>query len=207
MENTNSQLNICKPVVECKPVVGYLEIIMGCMASGKSTEGLRRYRRYLQHKDKSEIAFINHADDVRYGEGCISTHDKTQVPCIGVSKLEEFYLEKWKSKYEKWKIIIIEEAQFFSDLLEFVKQAVDIDHKKVIIIGLDGDSNREVFGDLTKLIPLADNYQKLKAICNYCNDGTEAIFTKRLVETEGQKLVGTLDMYKPVCRYHYFKIM
>ena len=62
---------------------------------------------------------------------------------------------------------------------------------------------REIFGEIISLIPFADNYTKLKAICQECGDGTEAIFTKRICSNDSKTLVGTLEMYKPVCRYHY----
>ncbi len=187
----------------CPAVKGHLELLMGCMASGKSTEGVKRYRRFLQYINPLEIAYINHLDDTRYGEGVISTHDKIQVPSLSITKLMDFHSESWKDKYKTWKLIIIEEAQFFPDLKEFVLRAVDEDHKKVIVIGLDGDSDRNTFGEILSLIPYADEYHKLKAICNYCQDGTEAIFTRRIVNSKVQKLVGTLEMYKPVCRYHF----
>ena len=183
---------------------GYLEIIMGCMASGKSTEVVRRYRRYLQTYDKEKISLISHSTDTRYGNQVISTHDQIQIPCFCVSKLNDI-LESKKVDFNTWEVIIIEEGQFFGDLKEFVSQAVDVYHKKVLVFGLDGDFKRESFGQILDLIPLADNYTKLKAICFYCQDETEAIFTKRVVDCKEQTLVGTLNSYKPVCRYHYLQ--
>lgn len=181
---------------------GYLEIIMGCMASGKSTEVVRKYRRYLQTYPSSKIALISHSTDTRYGEQVVSTHDQTQIPCLCVSYLNDV-MEGENSKFKEWEVIIIEEAQFFSDLKNFVKNAVDIYHKKVIVVGLDGDFERKSFGDILELIPIADDYRKMKAICYYCKDETEAIFTKRVTDSNEQKLVGTLNEYKPVCRYHF----
>ena len=181
---------------------GYLEIIMGCMASGKSTEVVRKYRRYLQTYDSSQIALISHSTDTRYGNQVISTHDQTQIPCLCVLNLIEI-LENRREDFLKWEVILIEEAQFFSDLKKFVVDAVDKFNKKVIVVGLDGDFERKPFGDILELIPIADNYRKMKAICYYCKDETEAIFTKRVINSNQQKLVGTLDDYKPVCRYHF----
>lgn len=182
---------------------GKLEIIMGCMASGKSSELIRLYRRFKQTYLEEQIGLISHATDTRYGNQVISTHDKNQIPCLCISELSDLESDEFQQKYLKWEVIFIEEAQFFGGLLKFVRHAVDINHKHVIVIGLDGDFQRQEFGEITSLIPIADNYTKLKAICHYCRDGTEAIFTKRITESECQTLVGTLDMYKPVCRYHY----
>lgn len=182
---------------------GKLDIIMGCMASGKSSELIRLYRRFKQTYTEEQIGLISHATDTRYGNQVISTHDKTQIKCLCISNFGDLESDDFKEKYIKWKVIFIEEAQFFSGLVKFVKHAVDIDQKHLIVIGLDGDFERKKFGEIISLIPQADNYTKLKAICYYCKDGTEAIFTKRIIGNNSQTLVGTLDMYKPVCRYHY----
>ena len=182
---------------------GKLDIIMGCMASGKSSELIRLYRRFKQTFKEEEIGLISHATDTRYGDQVISTHDKNQIPCLCISNLSELESDELREKYLKWKVVFIEEGQFFNGLYNFVKNSVDINKKHVIVIGLDGDFQREVFGEIISLIPLADNYTKLKAICHDCHDGTEAIFTKRICSNNSQTLVGTLDMYKPVCRYHY----
>lgn len=181
---------------------GYLEIIMGCMASGKSTEVVRKYRRYLQTYIPLHIALISHSTDTRYGNQVISTHDQTQIPCLCVSHLNDIIVNR-NDQFLKWEVILIEEAQFFPDLKKFVQMAVDVFHKKVIVVGLDGDFERKAFGDILELIPLADEYRKMKAICYYCKDETEAIFTKRITNSQEQKLVGTLNEYKPVCRYHF----
>ena len=59
---------------------GKLDIIMGCMASGKSSELIRLYRRFKQTFKEEEIGLISHATDTRYGDQVISTHDKNQIP-------------------------------------------------------------------------------------------------------------------------------
>lgn len=182
---------------------GKLDIIMGCMASGKSSELIRLYRRFKLTYKPAEIGLISHATDTRYGDQVISTHDKNQIPCLCITNFNELKNEKFMDNYSQWKVIFIEEAQFFEGLSDFVKNSVDVHKKHVIVIGLDGDFKREIFGEIISLIPFADNYTKLKAICQECGDGTEAIFTKRTCSNDSKTLVGTLEMYKPVCRYHY----
>ena len=77
------------------------------------------------------------------------------------------------------------------------------ENKSFIIAGLDGDFKREPFGDILKLIPLAEKVIKLNALCKFCKDGTEAPFTKRLINADIQQLVGGADSYAAVCRKHY----
>jgi thymidine kinase len=101
--------------------------------------------------------------------------------------------------------IFIEEGQFFTDLYEFVKEAVETFHKEVIVIGLDGDSERNNFGEIYRLYPFADDITKLKALCVSCNDGTAGIFSKKVVDSGGQVDIGSSDKYIAVCRNCYLK--
>ena len=57
-----------------------IEIILGPMFSGKSTELLRRTSRYEAIGKK--IMYINHVFDIRYGEDKISTHDYKEKRAI-----------------------------------------------------------------------------------------------------------------------------
>lgn len=182
-----------------------LEIIMGCMYSGKSTEVIRRIKRLKTLK--KNVMVINSSLDTRYtnGEmGFIATHNKECEPCISADKL--LNLIKTQS-YRDADVIIVEEAQFFNDLYDFVVESVDTYSKHVIVSGLDGDSERKPFGDILRLIPHAEKVSKLSALCLECNDGTEAFFSKRLIyeDMSSQISVGSNDKYIAVCRKHFLK--
>jgi len=101
------------------------------------------------------------------------------------------------------KVIIIEEAQFFDDLVPFVRSMVDNFKKIVIVVGLDGDYNRKPFGTILQCIPFADKVTKLTALCCRCSDGTPAIFSHRKVQDRDQVLIGGADKYEPLCRECY----
>ena len=65
-----------------------LEIIMGCMFSGKSTEVIRRIKRLKTLK--KNVMVINHSIDTRYTDGIqgyIATHNRESEPCISTDKL------------------------------------------------------------------------------------------------------------------------
>ena len=51
-----------------------LQLIMGPMFSGKSTELIRRLKRY--QIARYECLIVKYADDVRYDDQGIATHDK-----------------------------------------------------------------------------------------------------------------------------------
>lgn len=180
---------------------GRIDIIMGCMFSGKSTEIIRLINRYKALDKK--IIIINHKNDDRYKKNSISTHSNININCISLDNLNVIETES-SYDYQNTDVIVIEEAQFFNNLYEFALKAADIDNKIVIIAGLDGDSNREAFGDIIKLIPKCDSVTKLHALCSICKDGTLASFTKRLVNNSNQILIGVSE-FMPVCREHYLK--
>ena len=178
---------------------GRIEIILGCMFSGKSTEIIKFMKRY-KILSKTILA-INHKIDVRYSEAPkIVTHDNISFDCVFTDKLNDLKLD---TKYINADIIVIEEAQFFTDLLSFVVNAADKDGKVVIVAGLDGDFKKDPFGDILKLIPHAEKVTKLNALCLLCGDGTPAAFTKRIIENDSQTFVGSSESYIAVCRKHY----
>ena len=180
---------------------GRLELIIGNMFSGKSTELIRRINR--EKSINKKILVINFADDNRYATNSISTHDQTKVNCLKLLKLEDFN----KQLIAQYDSFFIDEGQFFPDLYKFVINLVDNNKKHVVVSGLDGDFNRNLFGDIIKLIPICDSVDKLHAYCNKCNNGNIAPFTKRLNGTNGTGGsiidIGGSNKYIPVCRYHF----
>lgn len=180
---------------------GRIDIITGCMFSGKSTECIRLINRYKALGKR--ILAVNHSLDIRYNKNAISTHSNMSINCISIDNLDKL-IEDAKYDYKNIDVILIEEAQFFNGLFKFVTNAADKDNKIVIVSGLDGDSERNEFGDIIKLIPHCDTITKLHALCSICNDGTPASFTKRLTKNNNQILVGVKE-FIPVCRKHYLK--
>jgi thymidine kinase len=182
---------------------GYLEIILGPMFSGKTSKILELYKQC--EFSNIPVIVINHISDDRYSDTMLSTHDKQMIPCIKVEKLFDLSLsEELQQKVLEAKVILINEGQFFSDLYEWVSKMVDIWSKEIYVCGLDGDSNREKFGQMLDLIPICDKVNKLKSICSICKNGTRAIFSLRLSNQHQQVLIGS-DCYKPVCRNCYIE--
>lgn len=65
---------------------GRIDIIMGCMFSGKSTEIIRIINRYKALDKK--ILIINHSNDTRYKINSISTHSNININCISTDNLQ-----------------------------------------------------------------------------------------------------------------------
>jgi thymidine kinase len=177
-----------------------LELIIGPMFSGKTTYLISYYERFKY--TNNNIMVINHSSDKRYDEKEMTTHSGRHIPSINVSTLSDIFK---LDEYKDTDIILVNEGQFFSDLFDCICHFVDIDHKKVYVCGLDGDFRRNPIGDILRLIPYADNIIKLHAICMNCRKN-DAIFTRKLEQTSCQQIeVGGIELYKPVCRYCYYK--
>ena len=175
---------------------GKLELIIGNMFSGKSSELIRRI-----NKEKSinkRILIINYIDDNRYSSDSVTTHDNLKMKCLKIKNL--YNITNIIKDYDSF---FIDEGQFFEDLYLFVKTLVDIHKKHVVVSGLDGDSNRNTFGEIIKLIPICDRVNKLTAYCNKCNDGTIGPFTKKIKNDNVILDIGGSDKYIPVCRKHF----
>lgn len=181
-------------------MIGNIKIILGPMFSGKSSEIIRLINRYKILNKK--ILAINHEIDNRYGENKIISHNKEKIDCINLKNLKPIMETE---DYKNSEVIVIEEAQFFSDLYEFVVTSADKYHKNIIVAGLDGDYQKKPFGDLLRLIPHAESVVKLHALCLKCNDGTKAAFTKRIIDNDKKILVGSSENYQPVCRKHFLE--
>jgi len=173
-----------------------IEIILGSMYSGKSTELIRRLSCY--DAIKFPTLLINHEYDTRTGNS-VKTHSNLKKNAIKTDSLMKLVE---RPEYINSKVIGIDEAQFFGDLLEFVKYS-ELD-KIIIISGLDGDYNRKPFGQILECIPLCDSVVKLKAMDMVYNDGTPGIFTKRLTKNDNILLIGSKEHYVSVCRENYF---
>ena len=178
---------------------GYLEIILGPMWSGKTSALLKIYRQYSFCK--SRVCVINYKADDRYSETMLSTHDKEMIPCVMGFSMEEI-MKTHKSEIENSDVILVNEGQFFSDIVPFTINMVEEEGKKVYICGLDGDFKRDKIGNLLDLIPMCDKMTKLHALCSMCKDGTLAPFTFRSTCETEQVVIGN-DIYMPLCRSCY----
>jgi thymidine kinase len=193
-----------------------LHITLGCMYASKTTALIRKYNN-LQNPNIIVLDYDIHRQDKFY-EGELVNHDGITIPCIKCSKLydvldiykkrvnfqishefdhnndfalsEEMYQTRNALLHSEY--ILINEAQFYPDLVEFVKE---FKNKHIYIYGLDGDFKQEKIGHILEIVPLCDSIQKLKANCG-C--GERAIFSKRLSNETDQYQPNA--QYIPVCR-------
>ena len=173
---------------------GHIQLIFGPMFSGKTSELFRRIRR-LSYAKKSCIV-IKYANDNRYAENEASTHDKVLMNAISATNL--YSVMDQVCDYD---VIGIDECQFFADLVEFAEEMANRG-KIVVAAGLDATFQRNSFGRILELIPLAELVTKLSSVCMMCQQ--EASFSKRIGTETDIELIGGSDKYLAVCRSCYF---
>jgi thymidine kinase len=186
---------------------GYLEIIKGPMFSGKTTRLLDIYKKYSFCEIKAMV--INYEKDNRYSDRLLSSHDKVMIPCIKALKLSDIIQfddnsvtnNKYYDDFMSAKAILINEGQFFDDIVEWVTIAVEKYHKNVYICGLNSDFKRKKFGNWLELETISDNVVMLQSFCSNCKK-KPAIFSHRLSKETEIELIGA-DCYIPVCRKCY----
>jgi thymidine kinase len=182
---------------------GYLELILGPMFSGKTTQLIQKYNNYT-YIGKS-VVVINYADDKRYHDSMLSTHDKKMIPCILTYDLHDMWtntLNEYYSQIHSADVILINEGQFFEFIKDVIIDMVDNENKIIYICGLDGDFKRQIFGELVYLVPFCDKITKLTSLCAECKNGKKGIFSCRITKETSQIVIGS-DNYKPLCRECY----
>lgn len=174
-----------------------LEIILGSMFSGKSTELIKYHNTYSL---KYNTIIINHKSDNRYdSSNVICTHNNIKLKAIKLQNL--FDLDN--KVYNNSKFILIDESQFFQDLNKFVLKALD-DNKSIVLVGLNGDCDLKPFMNLMNLIPYANKVKHLTSLCQYCENPTQGFAHQRIDKTNKNKVaVGGVSDYVVLCRKHY----
>jgi thymidine kinase len=177
---------------------GWLEVIAGCMFSGKSEELIRRVRRAQIARQPTQV--FCHALDERYGAGRVAAHSGATLDAQSVQSPQEIAARL----QAETQVVAIDEVQFFdwsvSDLCaELARRGL-----RVIVAGLDMDFRAEPFGPMPSLMAQAEDVVKLQAICIQC--GAPATRTQRLIDgrpaffDDPIIMVGASQVYEARCR-------
>lgn len=175
---------------------GWIEVICGCMFSGKTEELIRRLKRATIAQLKVEV--FKPGLDTRYDINSIVSHDTSSLLAIPVehsSKLLEVSRET--------SVVGVDEAQFFDEGLPGVCQELALRGIRVVVAGLDMDYRGNPFGPMPALLSIAEYVTKVHAICVHC--GNLATHSYRLVDDDSVVLLGEKAQYEPRCRSCYHK--
>ncbi|KAL8583300.1 hypothetical protein ACOMHN_043077 [Nucella lapillus] len=169
---------------------GHIELVIGPMFSGKTTELIRRMKRYRVARYSCLI--IKYSGDTRYDLDGVSTHDKQILPAVSTDQLMKVVTEA-----EQFDVVGVDEGQFFPDVTSFADMLAN-QGKVVIIAALDGTFQKKAFGDILNLVPVSESVTKLTAVCTICY--RPAAFTRRKTQENKVEVIGGEDKYLAVCR-------
>lgn len=175
---------------------GRIEVICGSMFSGKTEELIRRLRRAQFANQRVEI--FKPAVDTRYSNDEVVSHEGHSLRSTPVESSQTLLLMAGNVD-----VVGIDEAQFFDESLVDVCQTLANRGVRVIVAGLDTDFKGVPFGPIPKLMAVAEDVQKVHAICVRC--GSLANYSHRLNKSEDLVLLGEKDVYEPLCRDCYLK--
>lgn len=182
---------------------GRIEVITGCMFASKTEELIHRANR-AKIADKHIKGFKPKIDD-RYTEDTICSHTGIEFEAIPLENTSEGMKKLRNNVYDDTDVVIIDEANFFTEELVEVVQELADDNCRVIISGLDQTFRGEPFEPLPSLLAIADNIEKRNAVCERC--GNPATKTQRLINGEPAPYdsptidVGGDEKYEPRCRH------
>ena len=171
--------------------LGWVEVVTGCMFSGKTEELIRRLRR-AQYAKQAVIVFKPEIDR-RYAEDAIGSHSGNRLRSVSLRSATEI-----PRHVENAKVVGIDEAQFFgADVVGICDRLAD-EGRRVIVAGLDMDYLGRPFDPMPELLAKSEFITKLLAICVAC--GAPADRSQRVVNRDPRVLVGAHDAYEARCR-------
>ncbi|MFX0185483.1 MAG: thymidine kinase [Candidatus Hodarchaeota archaeon] len=186
----------------------YLEVICGPMKSGKSREFIRIFKE-LEHSDYDCLTF-KPAVNIRE-KGIASRAFNLKLEAVVIDENQPEMIFKYL-KGKQYKIIGIDEAQFFDIGLVNVVDTVLKKRYHVIVSGLMLSFKGEPFGPMPWIVGRADKIIRLTAICDVtgCNrratrtqrliNGKPANYNSPLVSIEGQM---EIESYEARCVLHH----
>lgn len=175
---------------------GCVEVICGSMFSGKTEELLRRLRRAQFANQRIKV--FKPALDTRYSDIDVVSHDAHSISGTPISDPRLML-----GVEPDVQVVGVDEAQFFGPELVEVVQALANRGIRVIIAGLDTDFLGKPFGPMPSLMAIAEDVQKVHAICVKC--GNLANHSHRLSTSTKLVELGEKDIYEPLCRECYNK--
>ncbi len=171
------------------------------MFSGKTDELIRRLVRATIAKQKVQV--FKPAIDVRYALEKVTSHAGSDFDALPVKSAAEI-LDRLNADTT---VVAVDETQFFDPEIVQVVQDLASRGIRVLVAGLDMDFRGEPFGPMPALMSMAEDVEKLHAICMVC--GEEASRTQRLVNGKPARrddpvvIVGASELYEARCRQHH----
>ena len=128
---------------------GWIEVVCGCMFSGKTEELIRRLRRAQIAKQK--VAVFKPKIDTRYSPEHIVSHSEQSLDAKVIEDATEILTMAGDAQ-----VVGIDEGQFFkANIVDICNQLADRG-KRVIVAGLDQDYKGNPFEPMPQLLAIAE---------------------------------------------------
>lgn len=191
---------------------GRIEIVTGCMFSGKTQELIHRSQR-AEISGENVLGFKPEIDD-RYNKDKISSHTGVKIDAVTINSKDNVrqqimdYISKYENQNEDIDVIMIDEVNLFDN--EIIKTVDELakNSYRLILSGLDQNFRGEPFDPVPDIMAIADHIEKRKAVCEEC--GEPATKTQKLINGKPASYddptidVGGDEKYQPRCREcHY----
>lgn len=182
---------------------GRIEVICGCMYSGKTEELIRRMRQVMIARQPCRI--FTPRLDTRYSDQHVASHTGARLEAVPVSSIAEVI-----AGAEDMQVVALDELHFLEDsAAEILAGCQELADRgmRVIVAGLDQNYRAEPFEGMMQLMAVAEQVDKLYAICVRC--GAFATRSQRLIDGRPAPadaptiVVGGLDLYEARCRGCY----
>lgn len=170
-----------------------LNLIVGCVSSGKTTELVRRLNRACIAKRVCVL--------VRWTKDTKPFIHSVNPECavIFVNTLSDLTTNEANTEImSRAEVIGIDEGQFFEDIVN-VCATLALNKKMIFVAALDTTWRGVPFDNIAYLLTQSETITKFTAICIGCGSDN-AIFSKRLVSSTDLILVGGHEAYVPHCR-------
>ncbi len=170
---------------------GWIEVVCGCMFSGKTEELIRRLRRAQIAKQR--VVVFKPKIDTRYSSEHIVSHSEQSLNALVIEDADEIL-----DLVGDAQVIGIDEGQFFKSNIVDVCNQLANQGKRIIVAGLDQDYRGNPFEPMPQLLAISEYITKTLAICVVC--GNPADRTQRKSEQHELVIVGAKDIYEARCR-------
>jgi thymidine kinase len=169
---------------------GRIEVITGCMFSGKSEELNRRLRR--ARIARKGVFAVKHASDDRYDESAICSHNGAKFEANPLATVADI-----RERSRGAEVVGIDEGQFFHPGLVELCEELANNGVRVIVAGLDQDSDAKPFGPIPELMVIAEDVTKLTAVCVVCGEPATRSYHKA---GKAEQVEVGADAYEARCR-------
>lgn len=184
---------------------GYIDLIVGCMFSGKTEELIRRIS--VLKRGKKQVLVFKPRFDNRYNDQMITSHSGAKVKAIFVKETADVEAALRAHQF-KIDVLAFDEVQFLKpEFCEYFEEKANQGYR-VICAGLDKGYNDEQFPTVCRLLAMAEFVTKLIAVCALCGDA--ATKTQRINQHQQpvapknvKDVIGGVDVYQARCRKCY----